>query len=287
MRAGTSSGTIFDTGWTEWVEGDGWRKSLDAVPMVPAVARDVLSLATEINVSAKRILSVVSKDPVLASRVLRLANSAFSASAVPITSINAAIVRMGTESVRNVITAVCVASILTDDGRRGDEGRDLVDHGVGTAYIASFIAEAAGEPRDQAFACGLLHDIGKLLIRHLAARPDHGVRRPTPEELAAVMADRHAEFGGVLLKLWNLPEPLHDAVANHHHVERALQSRPTAVTYVANRLAHRYGFGCQTDEADLIGDPVFAVVNVDAPMLARIDKHAPMMFEVARQLTSL
>lgn len=287
MRAGTSSGTIFDTAWTEWVHGDGWRKSLDAVPMVPAVARDVLSLATEINVSAKRILSVVSKDPVLASRVLRLANSAFSASAVPITSINTAIVRMGTESVRNVITAVCVASILSDDGRRGDEGRELVDHGVGTAYIASFIAEAAGEPRDQAFACGLLHDIGKLLIRHLADRPDHGVKKPTSAELATVMRDFHAEFGGVLLRMWNLPEPLYDAVASHHDAQRALESRSTAVTYAANRLAHRYGFGCPAEEDDLLADPVFAQVNVDEAMLARIDKHAPMMFEVARQLTSL
>jgi putative nucleotidyltransferase with HDIG domain len=285
MRPGISSGSIFDMDWADWIASDRWRSSLDALPMVPAVAREVLEFAADSQVSVKRIVNVVSRDPVLASRVLRLANSVYSGSALHITSISGAIVRLGTESVRNLITAVCVASILASKGRRGNAGRELVDHGIGTAYIASFIADAAGEPREQAFACGLLHDIGKLLIDHLAHQRQEGVKRPTAEELSTVMA-RHAEFGGYLVKLWKLPEPFHEAVAFHHEPALAPGSRPAAVTYAANRLAHQYGFGCRAEDFDPMADPVFAAVNVEAGTLARIRHQAPMLYEVARQLAA-
>ena len=286
MRPGISSGSTLDKGWSEWIDGGGWRKSLDAVPMVPAVAREVLDFASDPDLPVKRIVKVVTQDPTLASCVLRLANSAYSASAVQITSISGAIVRMGTDAVRNVVTATCVASILKDKGAQGDSGRELVDHGIGTAYIASFLADVAGEPREQAFACGLLHDIGKLLIHHVAHHPPRGVRKPTPEELAAVMAEQHASFGGHLLQHWKLPEPLHDAVAYHHDPARVPESRAAAVTYAANRLAHLHGFGCEAEEFDPLEDPLFAELNVKPATLAHIQAQAPMLYQVARQLSA-
>ena len=285
MRAGESSGSFFDRDWIEWIDSDDWRSSIDTVPMIPAVAREVLEFANDPKVPVKRLVKVVGKEPILASRVLRLANSAHSASAVQITSISGAIVRMGTESIRNLVAATCVASILTDTGR-GDAGRELVDHGIGTAYIASFIADAAGEPREQAFVCGLLHDIGKMLISHLANHPQRGVRKPTREELAAVVARRHAEFGGHMMHLWQLPAPLHEAVRFHHEPALADDPRPAAVTYAANRLAHRFGFGCVPEEADLMEDPIFAAVDVKPATIIHIQHQAPMLYEVARQLTT-
>lgn len=272
--------------WVEWIGEGAWNESPDAVPMVPAVAREVLEFSTDPDVSARRIATVVGKDPVLATRVLQLANSAFSASRVQITSINDAVVRMGTQSVRNVVTAVCVASILADKGAYGDRGRDLIDHGIGTAYIAWLIAEAAGESKDEAFVCGLLHDIGKLLIQQLAHRPHAGVKKPTASEMSAVLAERHPEFGGHLLRHWQLPETLYQAVAFHHDPTRAEGSNTAAVAYAANRLAHRYGFGCPVEEFDPLTDPVFATMRLDETALARIDQQARKMFEAARQLTA-
>lgn len=283
MRAGESAGSIFDRDWTAWIDSDDWRSSMDTVPMIPAVAREVLEFSNDPRVPVKRLVKVVGKEPILASRVLRLANSAYSASAIQITSISGAIVRMGTESIRNLVTATCVASILTDTGR-GNEGRELVDHGIGTAYIASFIADAAGESRDQAFVCGLLHDIGKMLIYHLAHHPQRGIRKPTREELAEVMAKRHAEFGGHMMHLWQLPAPLHEAVRFHHEPALADDPRPAAVTYAANRLAHRFGFGCLRDETDLMEDPVFVAADVKPATINHIQHQAPMLYEVARQL---
>jgi putative nucleotidyltransferase with HDIG domain len=191
---------------------------------------------------------------------------------------------MGTTSVRNVVTAVCVASILADKGAYGSGGRQLVDHGIGTAYLAWLLADASGGARDEAFVCGLLHDIGKLLIQQLAHRPHSGIKKPSASEVSIVMADRHADLGGQLLKSWHLPAPLYDAVTFHHAPDRA-QSSAAVVAYAANRLAHRFGFGCPVEEFDPLTDPVFPAMKIDEPALARIEKQARKMYDVARQLS--
>jgi putative nucleotidyltransferase with HDIG domain len=272
--------------WVEWIETGGWSASRHVVPMVPAVAREVLEFSTDPNVSPGRIANVVKKDPVLATRILQLANSAAHGARTPITSINDAVVRVGTESARNVMTAICVASILADKGAYGNRGREVVDHGIGTAYIGMMLADVAGASRDDAFVYGLLHDIGKLLIHQLANRPAHGVARPAATEVAAVMAERHAEVGGQLLTWWQLPEALREAVAFHHHPERAAGSTAVAIAYAANRLAHRYGFGCPAEEFDPLADPIFASLAVDAETLERIDREAPIAYDVARRLAA-
>src|SRR5581483_4265041 len=128
--------------WADWIRSGAWQATADtAVPVLPALAQEVIQLALDPDVSATRLTTIVSKDPVLATRVVQLANSAFSASAVEIVSINDAIVRVGTGLVRNVITAACMSALAQDPKVYGGRGRDYVNHSIGTAYMAWMIAE--------------------------------------------------------------------------------------------------------------------------------------------------
>jgi HD-like signal output (HDOD) protein len=271
----------------EWIRSGEWLETTDvSLPMLPALATEVMHLAMDPEVSAMRITGVVSKDQVLATDVIRLANSAASAPATEITSVREAVVRMGTKAVRNVVVSQCLASRLKDPHIYGSHGRDLTDHSIGTAYLARLVAEYAGEPPEEAFLYGLLHDIGKLLILKLARDPGtkHGPP-PTDDVIDALIAEKHAEFGGHLMQHWNLPEHLDDPVIWHHRPERAEQApRAAAVAYTANRLAHRYGFGCPADGFDPLTDPICVSVGINAQSLAAIDAHAPGLFEVARQI---
>jgi putative nucleotidyltransferase with HDIG domain len=266
-----------------------WESSADTViPMLPVMASQVMEMALDQEVSATRITSVVSKDSVLATRVLQLANSAFSAPGTDITSIGEAIVRMGTGPVRNVVTAACLSSLAADPRIYGKDGRNHIDHSIGAAYLAWLIADRAGAQPDEAFLYGLLHDIGKLVVFKLArSGPQVPVEAPTDGEVAMVLREMHAGIGGRVLQQWGLPERLHDPIVWHHQPERAA-SHPeaAAVAYAANRLAHKYGFGCEPEAADLLEDPVFAQVGIDAPGLAKLDQHAPGLFEVARKIAA-
>jgi putative nucleotidyltransferase with HDIG domain len=271
----------------EWIRSGDWLDSPHvALPMLPALAAEVMQLAMDPDVSASRITAVVTKDQVLAMAVLRLANSAFSAPASDIRSVRDGVVRVGTRAVRNVVVASCLASRLNDPQIYGTHGRALTDHSIGTAYLARLVAEQAGESPDEAFLIGLLHDLGKLLILKLARDASLQYGPPaSDEDIEALIAEKHAEFGGYLLRQWKLPAHLSDPVVWHHHPERAEKDpRGAAVAYAANRLAHRYGFGCPADGFDPLSDDVCASVGLDARAVEEIDAHAPGLFEIARQI---
>jgi putative nucleotidyltransferase with HDIG domain len=279
--------------WVNWIESGDWRGSHDiAMPMLPSLVPHVMPLVVDRDASVLRLARVISKEQVLATRVLRLANSAYSAPLHEVTTINDAIVRMGTSAVRNVVLAVCFASRPSNDVY-GGHGRELADHGVGTAYLARLVAERAGIDPDEAFMHGLLHDIGKLLLVKLAADfTRFGGVLPPPAEVQAFVAERHAALGADVLCRWQLPARLQEPVRFHHRPAEASAFRPNAeVVYVANRLSHRYGFGCppdtrKEDEEELLRDPIAVELGITQEWLADTDRRAPGLFAVARQIVS-
>lgn len=263
-----------------WLHGD---PSL-AVPVLSDVASKVLAMAASPEPSIVRLAEIVSKDQVLASRVLGLANSAYSAPALQIATVRDAILRLGTTAVRNLVVTVALASRVQDRRVYGDRGPILFDHALGTAYMAALVAGAAGESADEAFICGLLHDVGKLVILMLAYEHRRRGNGTVPAaELERALGEHHAELGSRALSRWWLPETAEEPVRCHHdYMAARLHPRQAAVCYLANRLSHRYGFGCEADASDLASDPAFAYLGLDEAWLNSTDERAPRLFEVAR-----
>jgi HD-like signal output (HDOD) protein len=274
--------------WQDWIGSGAWERNVDgAMPMLPALANEVMHLALDPEVSASRITAVVSKDPTLAANVIRLANTGFNAPPVPVTTVSDAVVRVGTRAVRNAVMTECLHSRVINPRVYGSGGRDLIDHAIGTAYLSWLIAERAHEAPEEAFLYGLLHDLGKLLIWKLVFDfSRETMSSPSDDDVTAFMAGHHAALGGRLLRKWELPDHLHDPVVWHHEPDRA-ESHPQSATvvYVANRLAHRYGFGCEVELFDPLEDPVFGRLGFDARALEQTDGHAPGLFEIARQVS--
>jgi HD-like signal output (HDOD) protein len=257
-----------------------------AIPVLPALAGRVIELASDPEVSLVQLANLIGKDQVLASRLLQLANSAYCAPMQgAIGTIPEAVVRIGVDAVRNMVFTVCFSSRMYDPGIYGEQGRLLIEHGIGTAYAARMVAEQADEDEDEAFLYGLLHDIGKLLILKLAY--DHKRRTGTPlpaDEIAAALELHHAGFGGITLKRWGLPGSLEEPIRCHHDYRAAtVEPRKAMIAFVANRLSHRYGFGCDPDAYNLLGDPACKALGVDAAWLTDCDSRAQGLFEVARQ----
>ena len=285
--ASASTTVAAGTLWADWMRSGRWKESADtAIPLLPVVAHEIVDLALDPEVSTAQVVAIVSKDPVLATRVIQLANSAFSASAKEISSIHEAVGRLGTGLVRNVITSACLSAPAADPQVYGRQGRQYVDHSIGTAYTAWLIAEAAMEPPAEAFLYGLLHDLGKLLVIKLARQASrYSVIPPNENELAVVLAEQHAAIGGYLLEQWDLPGRLYEPIVWHHEPERA-KERPdaTLVAYAANRFSHRYGFACPLDDFDPLADPLLEQIGIDEAAVARLDEQAPALYDMARKL---
>lgn len=276
--------------WIAWLESGHWERAMDgAGAMLPALAVEVIRLAQNPEVAPAQITQVASKDPVLAANVVRMANSAASASAVTITSLSEAVVRVGTQAVRQMVTATCLTSKLRNPKIYGAHGRDLVDHCIGTAYLAWLVADRVDGDSDEAFLCGLLHDIGKFVMLKLANEDKPlAPGAMSIEEFDALVASRHAGIGGRALARWAFAPAVQIPVAFHHAPALAgtAHRRGAEITYVANRLAHRYGFGCPVDDAPVLTDQVFADLGIGETFLKELDARAPGLFEVARKITS-
>jgi len=255
--------------------------------MLPEFAHKVIALVSDPDVSIAHLSDIVSKDQVLASRLLGLANSAYFASMQEISTVQEAIMRMGTGAVRNLVVTVCFYSRMHDRNVYGERGRPLLEHGIGTAYMARLIAERVGADEDEAFMYGLLHDIGKLVILKIAhdSRRQSGLVVP-PEDLDAVIQEMHPAVGARVLRRWHLPTMLDDPIVHHHDWQAATTDRrKAAITYFANRLSHRYGFGCPAEDTiDLAGDAACAELGLDAAWLAEVDARAPGLVEVAKKI---
>jgi putative nucleotidyltransferase with HDIG domain len=271
--------------WSEWIRSGDWANEDQAkIPMLPAHVRELAELAFDPEVSVRRIAAAVAKDPVLAMQVIRMANSAASASATDITDLNDAVVRLGTQTVRNTVVAGCLNAQLVDPKVYGAHGRQIVDHSLGTALVASSLAKKSGTSGEM-FLGGLLHDIGKLLILKLA----HDVRvnsenGPMNDEVGAVLAERHAQMGGWLAARWSMPPALSDPIAWHHDPEWTEDYASATIIYSANRLAHRYGFGCEPDPSDILTDPVLAELGIDEMRLAALDAEAPALYNTTKHI---
>jgi putative nucleotidyltransferase with HDIG domain len=269
---------------------DALRARLDspdvAIPMLPDFAHRVIDMVSDEDVSVAQLSAVVSKDQVLASRLLGLANSAYFAAMSEISTVQEAIVRMGTAAVRNLVVTVCFYSRMQDRNVYGERGKPLLEHGIGTAYMARLVAEWVETDEEEAFMYGLLHDIGKLVILKAA----YDVRRQSgmavsEDELDEVMREMHPHVGAVVLRRWRLPSMLDEPIVCHHDWQMArVAPKKAAITYFANRLSHRYGFGCAAAPDDLAADPVCKELNVDQAWIEQTDKHAPGLFEVAKKI---
>jgi HD-like signal output (HDOD) protein len=138
---------------------------------------------------------------------------------------------------------------------------------------------------DEAFLCGLLHDIGKLVILKQAHRHYRQTGQRVPGAfLDLALLERHAAMGSVALRKWRLPAMLDEPVRFHHDYLAAPTMRlEAAVVYAANLLAHRYGFGCETQPVDLLADPVASDLRIDAEWLGGLDARAPALVHIAKQ----
>lgn len=220
---------------------------------LPQVVMRVQDLTADPAATATDLEKIIGLDQALAARILALANSSYYGLPRRISTLREAIVFLGFKTLRNLAAEITTFNqFLGRSDTPALARRALWRHSVDTAQcarvIVGFLSRATQEAvgSEQAYACGLLHDIGKMALnrsRHAlfvsiaeAAR----VHRFRYHEIEAeVMPFSHGQIGGALAARWNLPPPLCEAIA-FHHTPRAAELNPklTATICLANEVAH-------------------------------------------------
>ncbi len=201
---------------------------IDKMPPLPISVTKVMEICRMPNASPTDLNKVISLDPVLLARVMRLINSAYYGISQEVTSLARAIIMLGINTVKNLALSTAVlagvkaskekASVLNMDG--------FWLHSLVVGTAAKLIANMRGvDPKEQEnfFIAGLLHDIGKIALNNRA--PEEFLRAiqegdrsriPLVDAERMVLGFTHEEAGLMIMETWKLGDELADVVAFHH-----------------------------------------------------------------------
>ncbi|MCC6928463.1 MAG: HDOD domain-containing protein [Gemmatimonadaceae bacterium] len=201
---------------------DALLESFEAVVRQPPLAAQrALSVTRDVNAPTSKLVTLVESDPGLGQALLRYANSAYYATAGGrVVSLHGAVQRVGTSGVHNVVLRTMVDGMLC---RPGSAYQDLVNlswqHMVRVAPITRSLSPAFRAVPDEAYALGLLHDVGKLVIFDRLGELRKSLRREVkfPSSIVSVVLRMlHEPLGGLAALQWGLGAGVSHAIATHH-----------------------------------------------------------------------
>ncbi len=219
-------------------------------PMLPEVALEVMRLAQRPDVKFEEVVGLLQKDPVLAARVLSIANSAAYTTRSPITTLLQASVRLGLKAMRDlVLEAALRIKVFRVPGYDGAMQR-LGRHSAAVAHVMRAVCRRSNVEAEHAFLCGLLHDVG-FAAALLALSEDPARKGSSFEALKPVIDEVHEEASGLLTRLWKLPEAIQRMVSTHHEPAPGGKIElVNASLVVAEQLAWEAGAGMEPPPPD-------------------------------------
>jgi putative nucleotidyltransferase with HDIG domain len=215
------------------------------LPPLSNSAMRVSTLAQDVNASTRSIAEAIGYDPVLSARILRAANSPLYAMERSVTSIPSAVITLGNQTLYALAIISSASDTFDAKIRQTPAGRNLLEHLVCAGLVARELSRILGmRGADEAFLCGLLHDIGKLVMLKRDDALYAQIDETSDEEESLILEQElfgftHAQVGALIAKRWGLPEAICHAIYSHHQPSEASQHIFMArLVDVSNQLAH-------------------------------------------------
>lgn len=181
-----------------------------ALPSFPDVVINIRTALEDPTCTSDRLAEMARTDPVLVSRLLMSANSAFNNRAgINIVDLNLAISRLGFEAVRNTAITLAVEQLFNASQHENlrDRLKDLWSRSINMASMSYVIARStSGLDADNAFLCGLLHEVGKLYILTKAGKYPGFLGDSASVD--QVLAEWHPSVGRSIIESWGFPDEI-------------------------------------------------------------------------------
>jgi putative nucleotidyltransferase with HDIG domain len=199
------------------------------MPSLPTSVTKVVEVCNDPRASPADLNRVISLDPVLIGKVLKLINSVYYGLGQQVTSLTRAIIMLGLNTVKNlVLSTSVVGNIETKQDFLGTPMYEFWQHSLSVGTASKLIAKKRGvelKNREEYFTAGLLHDIGKIPLNAVF-----------PEEYMVAMANadqekqnlcraeskflgiNHCEVGYMISRAWRIEGAIQDVITHHHSV---------------------------------------------------------------------
>jgi len=224
------------------------------ISSIQSVVSGVIDVINDPQSSAKDLKDIIEIDPPLTAKVLKVANSAYYYSLKKISEIQHAVIWIGFDVVKEIALSQKVCEVFEQDETvSGYSGRSLWKHSIAVALLGKMICRREfGERGENAYAAGLLHDIGIIVENQFLEKEFTDILHKTEQEKinlskaeSEVLGYTHTDIGKMLTEHWSFPEELVVAIGNHHNPDKAPQefSRFASILYIADYLCQERGIG--------------------------------------------
>ncbi|VAW69250.1 metal dependent phosphohydrolase [hydrothermal vent metagenome] len=233
---------------------------------LPEIYIRVTQVLEDQNHNAKQLGEIISHDPALTARILRIVNSAYYSLANKVELVSRAVSIVGEEDLRNLV----LATSAVDTFKRIPN--QLVDidlfwrHSIHTGIISRLLSKHCNILHgERLFVAGMLHDIGKLVLYYkepelsqqvlLHAAESEGLLYKSEKE---IIGFTHGDVGAALISAWKLSDTLKEVVA-YHHTPLNAKKHPveTAIVHTANCIVNAISPDIEQDEHMLEDYPEF------------------------------
>lgn len=242
------------------------------IPSLPENFYRIRALLDNNDSDAKALANAIRTDQAISSSILKCANSShYSTMGHPVGTLTQAITRMGVIETGQIVMASSLLHGFTLPFGMSHI-RNLWGHAFAVGLLCKRMAKTHNDLNpEELFMAGLLHDIGRALI---GIRLDLNYFESKMANLNGqelIDAEReaygmnHAEAGAELLRLWNFPQSLQQAVAEHHNP--ATSFLPAHICARADTEARkRFPHVSSIDQvaAALLGDPDDDAANTES-----------------------
>ncbi|ACM18903.1 metal-dependent phosphohydrolase [Geotalea daltonii FRC-32] len=245
------------------------------LPTIPVVATKVMQLMESETTTAEELARVVASDPAVAARVIKISNSSFYGCQRQIQTLSTAIVILGFNTLKSLVVAASVKQVYKPFGLTE---KMLWEHSFAAGLAARIIASstrAANE--EEAFLGGLFHDIGKIIMNSLDKDKFQQVMQRCYNEgltfedaEASIFPFCHDEVGAYVVKKWNFPLAMTNAILQHHKLQfddpnDIYQINLTAVIALADMFCLKLGIGEREpqESLDLAASTPASMLNLD------------------------
>ncbi|OGQ98579.1 MAG: hypothetical protein A2505_01905 [Deltaproteobacteria bacterium RIFOXYD12_FULL_55_16] len=270
-------------------------KKVKDLPTISAVANEINTRDRNDSLTAKSLGAIISRDPALTAMVLKLANSAYYGMAREITSLERAVTILGFDTIKNLALTISVFQVFKKQDGQILDLQALWYHSLGVGLAAKqlalhipILATDKAMP-EQAFICGLMHDIGKIAFaRSLPTEMAEILQQTRSGTLAQheiekdLLGFNHQKAGQAMAAAWNFPEDYQTVIRLHHTPSAAAIGEPklaalVMVVYLGNKIAKALHLGESTD-------PHLATVTPDD--LRKLGLSKQSFGEIIQQLRS-
>ncbi|MDJ0784043.1 MAG: GGDEF domain-containing protein [Desulfosarcinaceae bacterium] len=219
------------------------------LPSPPAIAVRILEAVKREENTFEELASIISSDPALTVRILKVANSSYYALPTKVDSVQRALAILGVNALKNIALSFIIAGELHPASEDAFDYDRFWKMSVTAAVSAELVASHTGQKDEDAFVKALLQDIG-IVVMYLS-KPDLYAKvleekritgKPIETIEQTLFGCDHQQVGRLVLKQWGLPASIYDPVGCHHYrkYDRAKHSVANDILLLSNLLSACY-----------------------------------------------